>query len=107
MADNIPVNPAIDAGAVDVATDEITDSEGKVTHYPVYKFAVGKDGEAILVSLDNAIPITAGSADLSRNSNDTEIFVGILNQLKILNLYMAEGFNFTFTEEDIEDDHDY
>lgn len=99
---NIPVNPATKTGRQKVKTDLVGDE-----HVPVYKLAVGENGEAILVSLDDPIPITAGNADLSRSSNDTEIFVEILNQLKILNLYMAEGFNFTLTEENIEDDHDY
>ena len=102
MLEDIGVNPSTEQEAVPVITDKI---QGK--HVPIYKVAVGEEGEVILVSLENAMPVTLGNAELSRRSNDSEIFVEILNQLKILNLYMAEGFNFTFTEENIEDDHDY
>ncbi len=95
----IYVKPSADPERVKVLTELLGELE-----IPVY---IGAHPDGTLIDEDNPSPIKLGNEDLSRNSNDTEIFVEILNQLKILNLYMAEGFNFTFTEEDIEDDHDY
>lgn len=95
----IYVKPSADPSRVKVLTELLEELE-----IPVY---IGAHSDGTLIDADNPAYVTAGKADLSRSSNDSEIFVEILNQLKILNLYMAEGFNFTFTEEDIEDDHDY
>jgi len=75
VSDNIPVNPAIDAGAVDVATDEVTDSDGNITHYPVYKFAVGVDGEAVLVDANNPIPV-----QITAQTHETDT-VTLLNEI--------------------------
>ena len=68
---------------------------------------ISEDKVANIIAPLGALNTTDADANLSRSSGDSEVFIEILNQLKILNLYMAEGFNFTFTEEDIEDDHDY
>lgn len=95
----IYVKPSADPSKVKVLTELLGELE-----IPVY---ISARPDGTLIDEDNPAYVTAGNADLSRNSNDSEIFIEILNQLKILNLYMAEGFNFTLTEENIEDDHDY
>jgi methyl coenzyme M reductase alpha subunit len=46
MTDNIDVSPSTTEGRVQVATDEVSG-----VHYPVYKMAVGADGEANPVSI--------------------------------------------------------
>lgn len=98
--DNIDVNPGDAAGAVSVATDEV-EIKGKKVHYPVYKLAVGEDGEAILISGDNPIPIKQTADDINRNSSLQESIDEMVLQMKILNKYMAEGFDNEITEEDV------
>ncbi len=88
MTDNIPVKPSDDSTRLDVATDEI-DS----VHYPIYKQAFGKDGEVYLIDVSRPMPVVTDS-DL-RESVDS-----LVVQLKILNAYMAEGFDQIITEED-------
>ncbi len=66
---------------------------------------ISEDSVSSLVAQDGAIPTTQADKDLSRSSENTELLSNILTQLKILNAYMAEGFNFTIVEEDIEEDN--
>jgi hypothetical protein len=75
MSDNIDVNPSVDAGAVSVATDEITDNDGKITHYPIYKLATGADGEAELVNPDNPIQV-----QIAKQTHETDS-VFLLNEI--------------------------
>lgn len=84
MSDNIPVNPALEPGAVDVATDEITDSGGNITHYPVYKMALGADGEAVLISTDNKLPVEFAEETYLINAIHQ-----MVEQLKIMNLHLS------------------
>lgn len=101
MADNIKVAPSEKSGAVDVATDEVANSEGKITHYPIYKLAIGEDGEAILIDGDNPIPVTQTADDINRFSCLKESIDEMVVQMKILNRYMAKGFDEEIKEEDI------
>jgi len=66
---------------------------------------ISEDTVSSIIAPDGAIPITQAESDLSRSSETTELLSGMLVQLKILNAYMAEGFNFVITEEDIEEDN--
>lgn len=52
MTDNITVNPGKEDNRVSVATDEVDQ-----IHYPVYKMAIGADGEAVLINANNPIPV--------------------------------------------------
>ena len=52
MTDNITVHPSTEDNRVSVATDEVDQ-----VHYPIYKLALGADGEAVLVSADTPIPV--------------------------------------------------
>jgi len=87
MADNIPVNTAIDAGAVDVATDEVTDSDGNITHYPVYKLATGANGEAVLADADNPLPVQATA--FTHESDVVTVLNEVSRKLSILIKYEA------------------
>ncbi len=70
MSDNIKVRPS--EGGVNVATDVVDR-----VHYPVYKMAIGVDGEAALVSPGIPFPTTS--------SNIEEILQQVLVQLKKIN----------------------
>jgi len=87
MADNIPVNPAIDAGAVDVATDEVTDSDGNITHYPVYKLATGANGEAVLADANN--PLLVQTTKQTHETDMVTVLNEISGKLSILIKYEA------------------
>ena len=95
--DNIPVNPAIDAGAVDVATDEVTDSEGNVTHYPVYKFAVGVNGEAELADADSPLPV-----QIAKQTHETDSVI-VLNEIS-RKLSVLIKYNAILHKIDLEED---
>lgn len=88
MADNINVKPSTDPTAVPVKTEVIGGE-----HVPVYKMATGEDGELFLVSHNAPLPV--GNERLQESIED------LVTQIKILNAYMAEGFNEEITEEDI------
>lgn len=82
--DNIDVNPGTQTNKVSVATDVVDN-----VHYPVYKLAVGDDGEAGLVTDENPVPMEAlGLVDEFRNL--LEVNREILNQLKTMNAHFAE-----------------
>ncbi len=98
--DNIGVQPQTNLSSVKVATDEI-EVDGKKVHYPIYKIAVGEDGEAILIDEDNPIPITLTANDINRHSHLKESIDELVLQMKILNKYMAEGFDNEIKEEDL------
>lgn len=96
MADNINVKPDTGDSAVAVATDDV----GGV-HYPLYKIAIGSDGEASLVSVSNGLPTTASTSDANafyalKDSVDT-----LVKQIKISNKYRAIAHGFELTEEDL------
>lgn len=84
MADNIKVRPS--EGGVNVATDVV---DG--VHYPVYKTAVGDDGEAVLVSSQTPLPISSSISE--------EILQQVLVQLKKINSQLV-----MLTDVDITDD---
>lgn len=74
MADNIKVRPS--QGGVNVATDVVDD-----VHYPIYKTAIGDQGEAVFVSATDPLPISDVNAD--------EILLLILGQLEKINFQLA------------------
>lgn len=74
MNDTIKIRPA--EGGVDVATDVVDE-----VHFPIYKAAVGDDGEAKLVSSVNPLPVS---------SFRTEILLkNILIQMEKLNFQLS------------------
>jgi len=87
MADNIKVRPS--EGGVDVATDVVDN-----IHYPIYKTAIGDDGDADLISASNPIPVS----DLS----SVEFLKNILIQLKKLNAHMAMLTEFEISDNEVE-----
>lgn len=87
MGDNIKVRPS--EGGVDVATDIVDD-----VHYPIYKAALGDEGDAELVSSANPIP----TCDLQSE----ELLKNIFIQLKKLNMYMAMLTEFEISDNEIE-----
>jgi len=82
MTDNVKVLGSTDAGAVNVATDDV-DS----VHYPVYKLAIGEDGKAALVGDGTAhggpvyIPV--------ENDATATLLTGILKEMKIMNIHLS------------------
>jgi len=84
MTDNVKVNPSLNNNAVNVATDDINN-----VHYPIYKHAFGKDGEATLVDKDNPIPVTTGIDDLDRRIEEFSMMGEVLGQLKIMNRHLS------------------
>lgn len=86
MADNIKVRPS--EGGVDVATDVVDD-----IHYPIYKTALGDDGDAKLVSSSNPIPVC--------NLRSEELLENISIQLKKLNMHMAMLIEFEISDNEV------
>lgn len=96
MADTINVKPSTASDAVKVATDEV----GNV-HYPVYKIAIGDDGEARLVDEnDNPLPVMIVQ-DFRQDAffqEQLSLQMETVRQLEILNKYMAFGFEVNLDE---------
>ena len=93
MADNIDVNPGNESDKVSVATDDI---DG--VHYPIYKFAIGADGEATLVDSDNRIPVKLEYEPLA---DVLSCLQRIEKELLKMNLYNALAHDEEITNEDI------
>jgi hypothetical protein len=74
VTDHIKVRPS--EGGVDVATDVV---DG--VHYPIYKTAIGVDGEALPVSSVDPFPVV--------NSKSNVILSNILEELKRINFHLA------------------
>lgn len=96
MTDNINVKPGRGGNVKSVATDNVDE-----VHYPLYKLAIGEDGEASLVSVSNALPVTASDDDVARHTDTKDILSGILMELRIMNAYNAMGFDEELTEKDL------
>ena len=96
MTDNIKVEGSKSGKAVNVATDEVSN-----VHYPVYKMAIGADGEAVLVGDDNPLHVTSSVADRINHDELKYLLTDILKELKIMNLYNAEAQDEQLTDEDI------
>ena len=98
MADNVKVKPSESASGVDIATDEV----GSV-HYPVYKLAVGADGEAVLVDTNNPVPVQTTPSELAgaANAERLEVLEDILMQLKIMNVHLESITGERITCEDV------
>jgi hypothetical protein len=88
--DNIDVNPGTAAGKVSVATDVVDD-----VHYPIYKQAVGEDGEVELVSKENPMPFDVGAT--SRIAGELQ---EISRKLSILIKYEAMLHDIDLEEND-------
>jgi hypothetical protein len=97
MTDNITVNPGVEDNRVSVATDEVDQ-----IHYPVYKMAIGADGEAALISNVNAVPIVSGVEDVDRSLSLQQTLEHILDQQKIMNMHLAIISGTHVTESDID-----
>ncbi len=82
MTDNVNVKPGEGATVISVATDDVSG-----VHYPIYKLAVGADGEATLVDEDNVIPIALNNANLIEL---TDLNNRILKQLMIMNIHLSK-----------------
>ena len=92
MADNVGVLPSTDDAAISVATDDVNG-----VHYPIYKTAIGGDGEATLINSDNPLPMSsaqAGELNVTMNA--------VLRELKLMNLYNAMAHNQELRHEDID-----
>lgn len=74
MSDNIRVRPS--GGGVDVATDVVDD-----IHYPIYKTAIGEDGNVSLVSPSTPFPINSSELEESLKL--------IIKQLEKINFQLA------------------
>lgn len=96
MSDNIDVSPGRGGNVKSIATDNV---DG--VHYPVYKFALGADGVAEFVSVDNALPVTSSSTDVDRMYALKESIDNMVIELKINNAYNALAHNQTLTERDL------
>ena len=64
MADNIAVEPSAAAGAVDVATEDISS-----VHYPVNKLAHGAAGSASIVAKANPLPVASSAYSHALSGN--------------------------------------
>jgi hypothetical protein len=93
LTDNVKVSPSTRATSVDIATDEIDN-----VHYPIYKVAVGPDGEATLIDEDNPLPIANEPAV---NSTVITLLGELIIEMKIMNAYNALGHDAELTSEDI------
>ena len=92
---SVGVNPSTNPEAVDVATETL---DSRV--FPVYMLA---DSDGNLIKDSNGVHVTMGIDDLDRNTMLLDSLTRLEVQMKIFNMYMAEGFDFTLTEEDVED----
>ena len=68
--DNIDVKPSTNRNAVSVATDVV---DG--VHIPIYKQAIGGDGEANPVGYDNPIPVQDTQAAMLNTKLDELIII--------------------------------
>lgn len=102
MGDNVPIEPSKDPFAVDVLTDEVNLGAGqKPVHVPIFKIGIGPENELPEnVSEANPVPVMSTASDIDRNSKLQESIDAMVIQMKILNKYMAEGFDKEITEED-------
>lgn len=82
MSDNVKINPATKKGAINVATDNVDE-----VHYPLYKLAIGDDGEASLVSVTNALPVSLPA--LTHETDTVMVLNEISRKLSILIEYEA------------------
>ena len=92
MVDNVGVLPSTDDAAISVATDDV---DG--VHYPIYKAAIGTDGEVTLIDSDNPMPMSstqAGELNVTMNA--------VLKELKLMNLYNSLAHNQELRHEDID-----
>lgn len=95
--DSIKVKPSTERVAVQVATDEV-DS----VHYPIYKMAIGGDGEAILVDTDNPLPINDNITKLLIENEVVDLLGKVLKELKKVNAYNAMAHGEELENGDIE-----
>lgn len=91
----VGVNPSTNPEKIDIAT-ETTDSRV----FPVYLLA---DSGGNLIKDSNGTYVSMSLDDLDRNTMLLDSVARLETQMKIFNMYMAEGFDFTLTEEDVED----
>lgn len=82
MTDNIKVNPSSEQESVSVATDNIDN-----VHYPVYKMAIGDDGEADLIDKSNRVPVQL--PDITHETDTVILLNEISKKLSILIKYEA------------------
>lgn len=82
MTDNINVKPGKGGTAVPVATDNV---DG--IHFPVYKLAIGGDGEAVLIDTDN--PLYVQLPSLTYETDTVTMLNEISKKLSILIKYEA------------------
>lgn len=92
----VGVRPSTTTGSVDV----IVDAHGSKV-WPVYKAAYGDADSVTRVDEDNPLPVRKGEADVKREFMLQDSIDQLVIQMKILNAYMAEGFDETITEDDI------
>lgn len=97
MTDNIDVNPATADGKVSVATDLVDD-----VHYPIYKQALGADGEAELVSTDNPLPVATTTAAAIQQERIIDLLEDATQQLKMIVLHLQSMTDEHITKDDIE-----
>lgn len=83
MSDDIKVREAGSGLDHLVVTDEIGER-----HWPLFKMAYGDDGEAILVSASNSLPITDAS-NLLVMQNFTASLNDLITEQKLTNLYLS------------------
>lgn len=84
MVDDIKVRGSTYPTAVKIAVEKIGD-----TYYPIYKLAVGEEGEATLMGKDAPVSVESIRLyDLTRDIRDTNL--EILKQLKLMNSHFSE-----------------
>jgi len=96
LVDSVAVKPVAGTGTKAIVIEKVGDE-----YYPRYKLSLGADGEATLVGDDNPLPIKSTADDIDRNSALQESIDALVIQMKILNRYMAEGFDNEIKEEDV------
>lgn len=96
MVDSVAVKPVAGTGTKAIVIEKVGGE-----YYPRYKLSIGVDGEATLVGDDNPLPIKSTADDINRFSCLKASIDEMVVQMKILNKYMAEGFDNEITEEDV------
>lgn len=84
LADNVKINPSTRSSGIDVATDEIDN-----VHYPIYKVAIGANGEAIFIDGDNPLPVDVIESGTKHTTDTVTILNEISKKLSILIKYEA------------------
>lgn len=85
MDNKVGVRPSTTTGSLNIVVEKVV-VDGEDIYYPRYKLATGPDGEATLVSLENALPVTL-TASTTHETDSVSVLNEISRKLSILIKY--------------------